>query len=125
MVNYGQNLLKMLNFGSPMTTEMIKIGMQTNLAEMMRKLLNLMELDINDQLEKLMKVLPELTYLVVGSVLIFFVLVVLVPVMQVYMGTFAFSAFNVQKIKEESEKDKEVNVIISKLDKKIRNKNML
>ena len=85
----------MLNFGSSMTTEMIKIGMQTNLAEMMRKLLNLMELDINDQLEKLMKVLPELTYLVVGSVLIFFVLVVLVPVMQVYMGTFAFSAFNV------------------------------
>ena len=78
-----------------MTTEMIKIGMQTNLPEMMKKLLNLMELDINDQLEKLMKVLPELTYLIVGSVLIFFVLVVLVPVMQVYMGTFAFSAFNV------------------------------
>ena len=82
-----------------MTTEMIKIGMQTNLPEMMKKLLNLMELDINEQLEKLMKVLPELTYLIVGSVLIFFVLVVLVPVMQVYMGTFAFSAFNVQKIK--------------------------
>lgn len=54
-----------------------------------------MEIDINDQLEKLMKVLPELTYLIVGAVLIFFVLVVLVPVMQVYMGTFAFSAFNV------------------------------
>ena len=126
MVNYGQNLLKMLNFGSPMTTEMIKIGMQTNLAEMMRKLLNLMELDINDQLEKLMKVLPELTYLVVGSVLIFFVLVVLVPVMQVYMGTFAFSAFNVQKIKKESAKDKKVNGIISKQDKKYktRKKNM-
>ena len=69
--------------------------MQTNLAEMMRKLLNLMEIDINDQLEKLMKVLPELTYLIVGGVLILFVLVVLVPVMQVYMGTFAFSAFNV------------------------------
>lgn len=78
-----------------MTTEMIKVGMETNLSAMMKKLLNLMELDINDQLEKLMKVLPELTYLVVGSVLIFFVLVVLVPVMQVYMGTFAFSAFNV------------------------------
>ena len=78
-----------------MTTEMIKIGMQTNLPEMMKKLLNLMELYINEQLEKLMKVLPELTYLIVGSVLIFFVLVVLVPVMQVYMGTFAFSAFNV------------------------------
>ena len=78
-----------------MTTEMIKIGMQTNLPEMMKKLLNLMELDINEQLEKVMKVLPELTYLIVGSVLIFFVLVVLVPVMQVYMGTFAFSAFNV------------------------------
>ena len=33
-----------------MTTEMIKIGMQTNLPEMMKKLLNLMELDINEQL---------------------------------------------------------------------------
>lgn len=77
--------------GSPMTTEMLKIGMETDIKSMMEKLLELMENDINDKLEKILKILPEITYAVVGSVLIFFVVVVLVPVMQVYMGTFLFS----------------------------------
>ena len=53
----------------PMITEMLKIGMQTDLTEMMIKL--------------------------VGVVLIFFVLVVLVPCVQVYMGNFLFSAYGV------------------------------
>ena len=39
-----------------------------------------------------MKVMPQIVYVIVGIVLIFFVLVVLVPIIQVYMGTFLFSA---------------------------------
>lgn len=77
---------------SSMITEMLKIGMQTDLSEMMNKLADYMEIDINNTLDKIMKVLPELTYSIVGVVLIFFVLVVLVPMLQVYMGTFLFSA---------------------------------
>lgn len=77
---------------SAMETEMLKIGMQTELSEMMEKLVEYIEMDINNILDKIMKVLPELTYSVVGVVLIFFVLVVLVPMLQVYMGTFLFSA---------------------------------
>ena len=80
---------------SPMETEMLKIGMQTELSEMMEKLVEYIEMDINNILDKIMKVLPELTYSVVGVVLIFFVLVVLVPMLQVYMGTFLFSAAGV------------------------------
>ena len=80
---------------SPMETEMLKIGMQTELAEMMEKLVEYIEMDINNILDKIMKVLPEVTYSVVGVVLIFFVLVVLVPMLQVYMGTFLFSAAGV------------------------------
>ena len=80
---------------SPMETEMLKIGMQTELSEMMAKLVEYIEMDINNTLDKIMKVLPELTYSVVGVVLIFFVLVVLVPMLQVYMGTFLFSAAGV------------------------------
>ena len=80
---------------SPMTTEMLKIGMQTDLSEMMNKLIDYMEIDINNILDKIMKVLPELTYSIVGVVLVFFVLVVLVPMLQVYMGTFLFSAAGV------------------------------
>lgn len=80
---------------SAMITEMLKIGMQTDLSEMMSKLVEYMEIDINNILEKIMKVLPQVMYSIVGVVLIFFVLVVLVPMLQVYMGTFLFSAAGV------------------------------
>ena len=74
---------------------MLKIGMQTDLSEMMTKLVDYMEIDINNTLDKIMKVLPEVSYSIVGVVLIFFVLVILVPMIQVYMGTFLFSAAGV------------------------------
>lgn len=77
---------------SSMITEMLKIGMQTDLPEMMQKLVQYMEIDIDNILEKIMKVLPQLVYSIVGIVLIFFVLVVLVPILEVYMGNFMFSA---------------------------------
>ena len=76
----------------PMVTEMLNIGMQTNLSEMMQKLVEYMEIDIDNIMEKIIKVLPEFTYLIVGCVLIFFVLVVLAPCIEVYMGGFLFSA---------------------------------
>ena len=78
---------------SPMTTEMLKIGMQTDITEMLGKLLEYMDMDINNSLQRIMKVMPELAYSIVGIILIFFVCVVLVPVIQVYMGNFLFSAY--------------------------------
>ena len=80
---------------SPMITEMLKIGMQTDLAEMMEKLLEYMQIDIDNIIQKIMKVLPQVVTIFVGAVLIFFVIVVLVPIIQVYMGTFLFSAAGV------------------------------
>lgn len=79
----------------PMITEMLKIGMQTDLTEMMEKLVEYMEIDIDNIMTKIMKALPQLVYTIVGAVLIFFVLVVLVPCVQVYMGNFLFSAYGV------------------------------
>mgnify|MGYP002569252238 CR=1 FL=1 len=79
----------------PMITEMLKIGMQTDLTEMMEKLVEYMEIDIDNIMAKIMKALPEVVYAIVGVVLIFFVLVVLVPCVQVYMGNFLFSAYGV------------------------------
>ncbi len=80
-------------FSSKMTTEMLKIGMQTDLTEMLEKLIEYMDLDIDIQLERIMKVLPQIVYIIVGIVLIFFVVVVLVPCIQVYMGGFLFPAY--------------------------------
>lgn len=78
-----------------MITEMLKIGMQTDLSEMMEKLIEYLEIDIDNIMAKIMAVMPQLVYSIVGVVLIFFVLVVLVPCIQVYMGTFLFSAYGV------------------------------
>ena len=79
----------------PMVTEMLKIGMQTDLTEMMEKLVEYMEIDIDNIMTKIMKALPQIVYAIVGAVLIFFVLVVLVPCVQVYMGNFIFSAYDI------------------------------
>ena len=78
---------------SSMITEMLKIGMQTDLSEMMEKLVEYMEIDINITLENIMKTLPQVMYSSVGIVLIFFVIVVVVPMVQVYMGNFLFDAY--------------------------------
>ena len=83
------------NFSSAMETEMLKIGMQTDLTEMIEKLVEYMDIDIDNTLEKIMKTLPEVVYAIVGVVLIFFVIVVLVPCVQVYMGNLLFSAYGV------------------------------
>ena len=81
--------------GSTMITEMLKVGMQTDLAEMMEKLLDYMEIDIKNIMDKIMAVLPQVVYSIVGVLLIFVVIVVLVPCIQVYMGNFLFSAAGV------------------------------
>ena len=80
---------------SAMTTEMLNIGMQTDLTEMLGKLLEYMNIDIKNTIDKITKVMPQLVYSIVGIVLIFFVCVVLVPVIQVYMGNFLLSAAGV------------------------------
>ena len=77
---------------SSMATEMLRIGMQTDLTVMLEKLVDYMKVDIDTIMGRIMKVLPEVVYSIVGAVLIFFVIVVLVPIIQVYMGDFMFSA---------------------------------
>lgn len=77
---------------SPMQTEMLKIGMQTDLVEMMRKLIEYMDMDINNLINKLMSVLPQIVYSIVGIFLIFLVVVIIVPCVQLYMGTWIFES---------------------------------
>lgn len=80
------------NLASPMIIEMLNIGMRTDLKEMMAKLLEYLQIDIDNTIAKIMKVLPEIVYLIVGIALIFLVIVVLVPCITVYMGGWLFSA---------------------------------
>ena len=77
---------------SSMQTEMLKIGMQTDLPEMMRKIVEYMEMDIDNLMQKVMAVLPQVVYSIVGIFLIFLVVVIIVPCIQLYMGTWLVDA---------------------------------
>ena len=79
----------------PMMIEMLNIGMQTDLTEMMDKLVEYIEIDIDNIIANIVKVLPQIVFSIVGIVLIFFVVVVLVPIIQIYMGNFLFSAYDI------------------------------
>lgn len=80
---------------TPMITEMLKIGMQTDLTEMMEKLVAYMQIDIDEIMQRVIKILPQIVYLIVGVMLIFVVIVVLVPMINMYMGGWMFSAFDI------------------------------
>ena len=83
------------NLASPMIIEMLNVGMQTDLREMMSKLIEFIDMDIDNTLRKIMKLLPEIVYAIVGILLIFLVLVVLVPCITMYMGGWLFEAAGV------------------------------
>ena len=85
--------LEKSGLASPMIVEMLRVGMQTNLIEMMEKLVEYMEIDINNTIERITLVLPQILYAIVGIVLIFFVIVILVPLVEVYFGNFLFDAY--------------------------------
>ncbi|MEG1009374.1 MAG: type II secretion system F family protein [Clostridia bacterium] len=72
----------------PMVTEMISIGMKTDLAAMMEKVNEYIKMEIDDSISKFVKWLPDITYLLVGVALIAFVIIVMIPITQVYMGSF-------------------------------------
>ncbi|MBE5821854.1 MAG: hypothetical protein E7311_04620 [Clostridiales bacterium] len=81
------------NLFPKMIPEMLKIGMDTDLAEMIVKIEDYVQHEIDRKIEKTIKALPEISYAFVGVILVIFVIVVMVPIIQVYMGSFLFDAY--------------------------------
>jgi len=77
---------------SPMVIEMLEIGMQTDLTEMMGKIEEYLQQEINESIARTIKLLPEIMYVFIGIVLVFFVLTVMTPLIDVYMGGFLFDS---------------------------------
>ena len=77
---------------SPMTLEMLEIGMKTDLVEMMGKIEEYVEEEINEAINATVKALPEIMYVFIGIVLVFFTITVMMPLIDVYMGGFLFEA---------------------------------
>lgn len=73
---------------NPMVSEMVEIGMKTELAEMMEKLNEYIQMQIDESLARFVKWLPEITFAFVGLAVIALVITVVVPLTSVYMGSF-------------------------------------
>lgn len=73
---------------TPMTIEMLDIGMKTDLVEMMGKIEEYVEEEINESIAATVKALPDIMYVFIGIVLVFFVITVMIPLIDVYMGGF-------------------------------------
>ena len=76
-----------------MVLEMLRIGMETDIVEMVDKIVEYISDDINITIEKIVKVLPNVSMTIMGVVMIAFVVIVLTPIMEVYMGSFLFEAY--------------------------------
>ena len=76
----------------PMILEMLRIGMETDMNEMIDSILNFMNEDIQITIEQITKVLPNVSMAFMGVILIWFVIIILKPIMEVYMGSFLFEA---------------------------------
>lgn len=87
--------LKKSGLAKPVVIEMLNIGMKTDLIEVMEKLAEYLEMDIDNIMNKIMKEIPQIVYSIVGIALILFILIVLIPSVQIYMGNFLFSKFSV------------------------------
>ena len=74
----------------PIVLQMVTVGMETDLIEMMDKVRTYVDAEIDETISKTVKALPEVTYVFIGIVLIFFVITIMVPMMEVYMGSFLF-----------------------------------
>ena len=74
----------------PIVLQMVTVGMETDLIEMMDKVRTYVESEIDETIEKTVKALPEVTYIFIGAVLVIFVITIMVPMMEVYMGSFLF-----------------------------------
>ncbi len=76
----------------PMIYEMLKIGMETDMPTMIENILSFLDDDIRITIERITKTLPNVSMAFMGFILIGFVIIILKPIMEVYMGSFLFEA---------------------------------
>ena len=77
----------------PMALEMLRIGMETDIGDMVDKIVEFLNDDINITIERIVKILPNVSMAIMGVVMVFFIIIVLKPVMELYTGTFLFEAY--------------------------------
>ncbi|MBQ9314756.1 MAG: type II secretion system F family protein [Clostridia bacterium] len=82
-------------FMPSMTIEMLKIGMETDIKSMMYKITDYISQDIEITMARIMATIPQVSMAIAGVFIIAFMIIVLKPIMEVYMGNFLFDAYGI------------------------------
>lgn len=78
---------KILN---PIILEILKKGSKDNLGETLEKVIEYIDIEIEKETKRVMKLLPRISYTIIGIVLFLFLIIVLIPCIQVYLSGFLF-----------------------------------
>lgn len=77
-------------FLSPIIIEMLKKETNSKKFEAMNKSIEYLDLQIEKEIEKLLKRLSRISYAIVGITLLLFVGIILIPCLSIYLGSFLF-----------------------------------
>lgn len=78
---------KLLN---PIIIEILKKGNKATMAEIIGKAVEYMDFEIEIQNNRLSKILPGISYAIVGIVILLFTFTIIIPVIKIYLGGFLF-----------------------------------
>lgn len=70
--------------------ELLKKGMKTKSIENIEKAIKYLDSEIENEIERVLKILPEISYAIVGIALLLFVITILIPCINIYLGGFIF-----------------------------------
>ena len=56
----------------------------------MEKVEQYIDFEIENEIDKLLRILPEISYTIVGIAILIFIITIVMPIMQVYLGGFLF-----------------------------------
>lgn len=78
---------KILN---PIILEILKRGSKDNFEEILEKVIEYIDIEIEKETKRVMKLLPRISYTIIGIVLFLFLIIILIPCIQVYLSGFLF-----------------------------------
>ena len=77
---------------SPIIIELLKKGSKNNLIEVIEKVIEYINIEIENEMNRLLKILPEISYGIVGISILIFVITVLLPCIQIYLRQYGLQA---------------------------------
>lgn len=75
---------------NPIIIEILRKGSKNNIQDALDKIIEYLDFEIEKETKRVMKLLPEISYGLVGLVMLLFLIIIFIPCMQVYLSGFLF-----------------------------------